>query len=204
MQQGLVTIVLFHVIRDQAGSAQGLEDICKFLRAHDLPMMCRANAVKAVQDRRKHLARDVEQIANPGFLWDLDENGRPDGYFNCVYAPSNVKAPGGGRVAKFASGAATWIYGPESGKAQLRLCARSADGAKRQITPILRHAEIDRQHQYHWHEQRLATSLAAGKDWQKVVFPVEIGDNIDRVRIQFSNSPPGNVYLSEVSWRVMP
>ena len=163
-----------------------------------------ADAVKAVQDTRKHFARDVEQIANPGFLRDLDENGRPDGYFDCVYAPSNVKAPGGGRVAEFSSDTATWIYGPEPGKAQLKLCARSADGVERQITPILRQAEIDRQHQYHWHEQRMATSLAAGKDWQKAVFPAEIGDNIDRVRIQFSISPPGKVYISEVSWRVMP
>ena len=37
VQQGLVTIVLFHVIRDQDGSAQGLEEICKFLPPTNCP-----------------------------------------------------------------------------------------------------------------------------------------------------------------------
>jgi hypothetical protein len=36
------------------------------------------------------------------------------------------------------------------------------------------------------------------------VFPVEIGENIDRLKIQFTISPPGKVYVAEVSWRVMP
>jgi peptidoglycan/xylan/chitin deacetylase (PgdA/CDA1 family) len=204
LQQGLVTIVLFHVIRDQDGSAQGLEEICKFLRANALPVMRMGDAVKAVQTTRKKFFRDVEQIANPGFLWDLDGNGRPDGYIDCVYAPPKVKRPGPGRVAEFAPGTATWIYGPEVGKTQLKFWARSADGVEHQIKPVLRQAEIDRKYQYRWHEQRLQGNLAAGMDWKKMVFPVEIGENIDRLKIQFTISPPGKVYVAEVSWRVMP
>lgn len=204
VQQGLVAIPLFHVVNDPSGAAVGLEEICKFLRAHDLPVMRMAEAVKAAQEPRKRFPREAEQIANPGFLWDLDGNGRPDGYTDCAYAPADVRGPGPGRVAEFAPGAATWIYGPESGKTQLTFSARSADGQARQVTPVLRWAEIDRQYQYIWHDERLASGLSAGKEWETGIFLVDIGPQVDRVKIRFEISPPGKVYVADLSWRVAP
>ncbi len=56
LQQGLVTIPLWHVISEENGSAWGLEEICKFLQANKLPVMVMADAVRAVQNTRKYVA----------------------------------------------------------------------------------------------------------------------------------------------------
>jgi len=204
VQQGLVAIPLFHVVSESSGSVLGLEELCKFLRAHDLPVVRMADAVKAVQNPRDHFPRDVEQIPNPGFAWDLDGNGRPDGYTDVAYASAYVQSPGLERVVEFAPGATTWIYGPEPGKTRLQLRARSGDGAEHQITPVLRWAMIDRQYQYRWQEQRLDAGPAAGKDWQAAVFPVEVDASVDRVKIGFEIRPPGKVRVADLSWRAVP
>lgn len=204
LQQGLVTISLWHGVGDEDGSAAGLEDICKFLRAHDLPVMRMADAVKAVQNPRKHFAASVEQMPNPRFLDDLDRNDRPDGYQGCRYAPANVTSPKGGRVAEFADLTTTWLHGPEPGRTKFTLTVRSADAVVRVITPKLTFAEIDGKGEYHWKESQLLGPVSAGADWQTVTMPIEVGDRADRVKIEFAISPPGKVYVDELSWRLAP
>jgi peptidoglycan/xylan/chitin deacetylase (PgdA/CDA1 family) len=204
LQQGLVTISLWHVIRDEDGSAWGLEEVCKFLRAHDLPVMRMADAVKAVQDPRKHFDPQVEQMPNPRFLDDLDQNGRPDGYLGCRYAPPEVRAPDGGRVAEFADGTTTWLYGPEPGQTRFALTIRSADAVVRTLTPTLTFAEIGGNYEYRWKEKQRCGPIRAGTEWQTTEIPIEVGRDVDRVKVEFEILPPGRVYVGKLSWRIMP
>ena len=74
LQQGLVAIPLWHVINDDDGTAWGLEEICKFIRptaAGD------GHGRRGAGDPEpaEVLRRDVEQIPNPGFACDFDDNG---------------------------------------------------------------------------------------------------------------------------------
>jgi peptidoglycan/xylan/chitin deacetylase (PgdA/CDA1 family) len=202
LQQGLVTIPLFHVINDENGSAWGLEEICKFIHANKLPVLLMADAVRAVQTTRKHFDATVEQIPNPGFACDLDRNGRPDGYHGCVYAPAEVTSPGSGRVAAFASGTTMWIYGPEIGETVLTLTVRSADDVPRAIAPVLIRAEINDRCEYRWREPERCGSVTAGREWQTAQFPLQIGPLVDRVKIEFEVSPPGTLYVGGLSWRL--
>lgn len=203
LQQGLVTIPLWHVIAEESGAAWGLEELCQFLRAHRLPVMVMADAVKAVQNPRKYFDATVEQMPNPGFACDLDDNCRPDGYSRCAYAPPAIKPPGGaGRIAEFADGTTTWIYGPEAGETKLSLTVRSADGVRRTLTPVLAFAEINSRYEYRWREKERCGSIDAGADWQTAVLPVQVGANVDRVKIEFAVSPPGKVHVGQASWRL--
>jgi hypothetical protein len=202
LEQGLVTISLWHVVGDADGSAWGLEEVCKFLRAHDLPVMVMADAVKAVEDPRKHFDRDVQQAPNPDFARDIDGNGLPDGYAGCGYAPAEIKAPGGARSAEFAAGTTTWVYGPETGRTDFALTARSADGVARTVTATLTTAEIDGHYQYRWGEKQRYRFGPAGTEWKTVGLPVLVAKNVDRVKIEFEVTPPGKVYVGKLSWRL--
>jgi hypothetical protein len=204
LPQGLVTIALWHVISEESGSAAGLEEVCRFIRENQLPVMLMADAVKAVQNPRKHFDRYVEQMPNPRFSRDLDRNNRPDGYFRSAYAPPEAGSNEDGRVAEFSSGTFTWIYGPESGKTRLLLTVRSADGAPRTITPLLDLAEIDAHHAYRWHKNQRYDSVTVGKEWQTAAFPLSIAASMDRIKIVFEVSPPGKVYVRKASWRLAP
>ena len=99
----------------------------------------------------------MKQIPNPGFSYDLDGNGRPDGYSPCGYAPAEITSPGGGRVAEFFSGTTTWIYGTEAGETTLTLTVRSADDVRRTITPVLTRADINSRYEYRWSEKERCT-----------------------------------------------
>ena len=200
--QGLVAIPLFHVIREEDGGAWGLEEICRFIRAHDVPTMVMADAVKAVNNPRKFFSDRVEQMPNPGFAQDLDGNARPDGYLRCRYAPDKVKPPGGGRVVEISSGTTTWVYGPETGPTRLTLMVRSADGTQHTVTPVLTVAEIDDKHQCRWREKARLGPVPAGADWQTSDRPFAVEKDVDRVKIEFEVTPPGRVYLGEASWQV--
>jgi peptidoglycan/xylan/chitin deacetylase (PgdA/CDA1 family) len=202
LPQGLVTILLFHVVRDEDGSAGGLEEVCKFLRAHDLPVMRMAEAVKAVQNPRPYFEASVQQMPNPRFLDDRDHNDRPDGYLACRYAPKDVIAPRGGRVAELTGQTTTWIYGPEPGRTKFTLTLRSADAGVRTVTPTLTFAEIDGRFQYRWKQKQPCQPIRAGADWQTSVLRVEVGKDVDRLKIEFSVSPPGKVYVEELTWQV--
>ncbi len=204
LQQGLVTIPLWHVISEENGSAWGLEQICKFLQASKLPVMVMADAVRAVQNTRKYVAATVEQIPNPGFSYDLDGNGRPDGYSTCGYAPPEITSPGGGRVAEFVSGTTTWIYGPEAGETTLTVTVRSADDVRRTITPVLTRAEINSRYEYRWSEKERCSEVTAGNEWQTAQLPIHIGTDVDRVKIEFDINPAGKVYVGDLSWRLVP
>ena len=48
--------------RDEDGSAWALEEICRFIRARDLPVMVMADAVKAVQNPRKSFGPNVDRV----------------------------------------------------------------------------------------------------------------------------------------------
>jgi peptidoglycan/xylan/chitin deacetylase (PgdA/CDA1 family) len=201
LQLGLVNISLWHGVGDADGSVAGLEEICSFLRGHDLPVMRMADAVKAVQNPRKYFTASVEQMPNPRFLDDLDRNDRPDGYQGCRYAPTNVTSPKGGRVAEFAALTTTWLYGPEPGRTTLTLTVRSANAVVRAITPKLTFAEIDAKGEYHWKEPQLLSPIPAGTDWQTAAVPIEVGALAERVKIEFDISPPGKIYAAKLSWR---
>jgi len=202
LQQGLVTISLWHVVRDEDGSAAGLEEVCKFLRAHQLPVMRMADAVKAAEDPRKFFEFGIEQMPNPRFVADLERNGRPDGYLGCGYAPDEVKSPEGGRVAEFTGPTTTWLYGPEPGRTRLALTARSADGADRSIAPVLTCCEIVGKHEYRWKEKQRLGPWKIGAQWQTLDLPLEVGTDVDRVKIEFEISLSGKVHVSKLSWRL--
>jgi hypothetical protein len=153
-------------------------------------------------------------MPNPDFARDIDDNNRPDGYTGCRYAPAEIKSPSGGgspdggrspgavRVAEFAGGTTTWIYGPETGQTQFTITARSADGVPRTIAPVLTFAEIGSSYQYRWRAKERCGSMTVGADWKTASFPVVVGKDVDRVKIEFEVAPAGKVYVEKVSWRV--
>jgi peptidoglycan/xylan/chitin deacetylase (PgdA/CDA1 family) len=204
LQQGLVTIPLWHVLKEDDGTVWGLEEICRFIRDKHLPTMKMADAVRAIQHPREYFSADVEQIPNPGFVRDDDGNGRPDGFAGCTYAPARVVCPSGGRVAEFAKGSTTAIYGPETGHAKFSFAVRTADGQPHQVTPVITVTEIDRTRQYHFGQPQRLASADAGGEWNTYQTTVALGADADRVKIEFEVSPQGKVYVSQMSWRKEP
>jgi peptidoglycan/xylan/chitin deacetylase (PgdA/CDA1 family) len=204
LQQGLVTIPLWHVLKEDDGTVWGLEEICRFIRDKHLPTMKMADAVRAIQHPREYFPADVEQIPNPGFVRDDDGNGRPDGFAGCTYTPAGVACPGGGRVVEFSKGSATAIYGPETGHVKFSFAACTADGQPHQVTPVITVTEIDRAHQYHFGQPQRLASADAGGEWNTYQTTVALGADADRVKIEFEVSPQGKVYVSQMSWRKEP
>jgi hypothetical protein len=107
------------------------------------------------------------------------------------------------RVAEFSGGATTWIYGPETGRSQLAITARSADGATRTITPVLTFAEIGSGYEYRWRAKERCGSMTVGPEWKTVSLPLVVGPNVDRVKIEFEVAPAGKIYVENASWRVV-
>jgi len=202
IQQGLVTIPLWHVVKDEDRTAWGLEEICKLVRDNELPTMVMADAVKAIRNPREHFDKHIEQMPNPTFARDIDGNGRPDGYARCRYAPPAVKAPAGGRAAEAVSGTTTWIYGPEPGRTRFAFMARSADETARTITATLTFLEVNSSYQYRWCGKQRYGSTPVGAQWQRLRSSVDVGENVDRVKIEFNVAPPGKVHVSAASWRL--
>jgi len=204
VQQGLVTIPLWHVLKDEDGTVWGLEEICKFVRQNRLPVMRMADAVRAIQHSREYFDAEVDQIPNPGFLADYDNNGRPDGYQGCHYAPASLQTPSGARAALIESGASTWIYGPEPGRTRFSLAARSTDGRPCKLTPVVTMTEIDGSRQYHFGKPRRLPSLQVAGPWSEFDNVLDVGPDVDRVKIELDVSPPGKVFVAGLSWRKVP
>jgi peptidoglycan/xylan/chitin deacetylase (PgdA/CDA1 family) len=202
IQQGLVTIPLWHVLQDADGSAWGLEEVCKFVRGHNLPSMVMADAVRAMQNPRDYFDASVEQMPNLTFTSDYDENGRPDGYLNGGYAPQEIAGPDGGRVAQWTGSALTWIYGPEPGLTRLALTARTADGTTRTVTPVVTITEIDKAYGYHFREPQRLAPITVGPNWHESQTSLMVAADADRVKIEFGIAPPGAIWVSRASWRI--
>jgi peptidoglycan/xylan/chitin deacetylase (PgdA/CDA1 family) len=202
--QGLVAIPLWHVLKDEDGTVWGLEEICKFIRQNRLPTMKMADAVRAIQHPRDYFPADVEQIPNPGFRCDYDANGRPDGYQQCAYAPAGIEPPGGGRAAEFTATTNTWIHGPETGPTRFSFAVRSADHRPHKLTPILTLTEIDRSRQYHFCKPQRLAAIDAGPGWTTYQASIDLGPDVDRVKLEFELSPAGKVYVGQMSWRKQP
>ncbi len=204
IQQGLVVIPLWHTVKDEDGTAWGLEEVCKFVRQHNLPTMLMADAVRAIQDTRRYYGEQVEQIANPGFQCDYDENGRPDGYQGCRYAANQVRDAVEGRVAEFDSGAVTWIYGPETGLARLTVRARSMDEKPCKLAVSMTCAEIDGSYRYRLGEPQRLLAADLGPTWSEHETTLAVGPEVDRIKITVELSPPGKAQVSRLSWRKTP
>lgn len=204
IQQGLVVIPLWHTVKDEDGTAWGVEEVCKFVRQHHLPTTLMADAVRAIQHPREYFDEQVEQIANPGFLCDYDEDGRPDGYESCRYASEDVRDTAGGRVAEFESGGATWIYGPEPGATRFSLRARSAEGKPCKLVVTMTSTEIDKDYRYRFDEPQQVLAADLGATWSEHEADVTVGPEVDRIRITVETSPPGKVQASRLSWRRSP
>jgi len=203
LQQGLVAIPLWHAVKDEDGTAAGLEAICRFVSENHLPTLRMADAVRAIRNPRQFFPRTVEQMPNPTFAVDLDANGRPDGYSGCRYAPADVAAPGPGRAVCGGQGMSTWIYGPETGRSELCFAVRSAGPAVRQVTPVLTFIEVDSRYEYHWPSPLRCAPAAAGAAWTTYRAIVTVGPDVDRIRIDFEVDDPEQVYLADPSWRVL-
>jgi len=199
IQQGLVVIPLWHVVQDADRSAWGLEEVCKFVQRHQIPSMVMADAVRAVQNPRQYFAGSIEQMPNPSFAADYDADGRPDGYVNCRYAPPETAA-GSGRVAEWTGQTASWIYGPEPGPTRLALTARTADGRKCTVTPILTVTSIDASYRYRTPQGQRLSPLAVGLDWQTLDTSLIVGADVDRIKLEFEIVPAGALYVRSASW----
>ena len=211
IQHGLVVIPLWHRVRQEDGTAQGLEDICAFVRDHRLPTMVMADAVNAVQNPRKHFNRRAEQIGNPHFLSDIDGNGRPDGYLKCRYAGEAGARPREGRVVEFGPGATTWIYGPEPGRSQFTLLVRSPEAAPVTVKPVLTFTDVSDTYEYGPARRHICAAKPAGATWQELSFPVNVDKQVDRVKIEIALypgrkllvQPASKLLVQRASWRVV-
>jgi len=203
IQQGLVTIPLWHRVKEEDGTARGLEETCELVRDNRLPTMVMADAVEAIQDPRDHFVRQVEQMPNPKFAYDIDANGRPDGYLRCRYAPAGAKGKANIRLAELGHGTTTWIYGPESGRTCFSLVARCASDTPVSITPLLTFTKIHSDLDYRRGKSKSCGPLSLGTEWQKLRFPVDVEDRVDRVQIELRVKPRHKILVSEASWRIV-
>ena len=152
-----------------------------------------------MQNPRQYFAGSIEQMPNPSFAADYDADGRPDGYVNCRYAPPETAA-GSGRVAEWTGQTASWIYGPEPGPTRLALTARTADGRKCTVTPILTVTSIDASYRYRTPQGQRLSPLAVGLDWQTLDTSLIVGADVDRIKLEFEIVPAGALYVRSASW----
>jgi peptidoglycan/xylan/chitin deacetylase (PgdA/CDA1 family) len=202
IQQGLVTIALWHVVKDENRTTWSVEEVARFVRDHHLPTMRMADAVQAIEHTREHFDRQIEQMPNPTLTVNLNGDGRPDGYASCRYAPPEIKPPAGGRVIEWSRATSTTIYGPETGRTVFSFMARSADSQPRVIAPELGFGELNKNFEYTWPPKVKCKSVEIGPDWKRVSFPVLVGNDVDRVTIKLDLSPDGVIHLCNPSWRV--
>ncbi len=162
-----------------------------------------ADAVRTVQNSRAHFDRRIQQMPNPLLEHDLDGDDRPDGFFKCRYAPPEIKPPDAGRVALCEYGTCTRIYGPESGRTELRFALRSADDKPRTVMPQLSIARINARYEYTWPRKQDLPAATIGPQWQTYSATLAVGDDVDRIKIEFAASPRGGFYLASPSWRIV-
>ena len=89
-----------------------------------------ADAFKAVREPYKHFERTSNQIPNHTFSYDIDNNKRPDGWFECGYASAIAPPVKDAGVIEIESSpvAHTYIRGPETGENKFTVYLKAPQG----------------------------------------------------------------------------
>jgi hypothetical protein len=116
----------------------GLEQACAYVRQAGFRTANLNEAVSAFTHTRDFYGEFCEQMPNATLELDRDGNGRPDGWFGCVFAPEEAQHAGKRAMTIVGSAARTTLYGPEPGRSRLCLLARRAgDKTAHQISRLL-------------------------------------------------------------------
>lgn len=199
--QGLVAIPVFHRVLDIDSTAWALEQICLFASTNNLCNVKMEDAVYMMQLSHEFIDSLGEQIPNPEFEFDLDGNGRPDGwYYDCCYAPPEMQQQISRTVVQIKSGVCTTLYGPEPGETQFSFFARTADC---NLTPKIDFTMISLDAEYRYSSSIQTMSYAVRDQWQLVTIPLDIAENIDRVTITFAGLGTNCLYIASPSWRTL-
>ncbi len=181
--QGLVVIPLFHSILFSDSTEWALESLCGFVADRGLKTVTMAEAVRmtAVPQCGDH----INMIPNRGFWRDLDQNNRPDGWLNCVYASPEIQDELGTNTVEFRYGSYTTIFGPRSGPAMLTFTARS-NVPDDHIFVRLEFTEIfPKCPNYSYIESYRDVSVLLTDKWQTFKIPVSVAARVDKMTCRF-------------------
>jgi peptidoglycan/xylan/chitin deacetylase (PgdA/CDA1 family) len=208
--RGLVCVPLYHVIEGQEISR--LEQVCRFVSANGIRNLRMVDAVAAVRNTPRHVHPLGNQMPNSRFTYDLDKNGRPDGWEGCEYAPVTVKARvAGAKALQINSGSAaeTILYGPETGASELQVELRAPAGQRASVKVEIDSLNLSEQLQssgsqeglYSYTRQRLVSPAAwrVGDRWSRKTHRLSVPQRSDRLILRFSAS--GAVYVAYPTWR---
>lgn len=204
--RGLVCVALHHVV---AGADVGrLEQLCGFISANRIANLRMADAVQRVNHTREWVSPLANQAPNARFEYDLDANGRPDGWDGCTYAPASVSSPkAGARVARVevAQPAETIVYGPEIGPGEFRLFLRAANGKSAKVKVELVSMNLGDRIQpngvYAYSRQSLTSNAGwtVGGKWKQMTQRLSVPERSDRVIVRISASDA--TYIAYPEWR---
>ena len=199
-QKGVLVGFTFHLIVDENQARWALEELCKWIAENSIPNATTHEAFEAFRNPRKHYPADVEQIPCTDFQYDLDGNGRPDGWLNCAFAPDDVKSPQEGRVAECRDSTRTALWGPEPGKTKVSFLVKSADGKPHKMTLRIRGVEI--LEDYRRSGGNVAeTTVRAGNDWQQLAASFDVSPRTGQCSIEFLVPDGGPIHVASPSWR---
>ncbi len=189
--RGLVVVPAFHALRSDDSSTVALEAVCNFIARNALVAVRWGDAVDRVRRTPDFVDPYGEQIPNPGFAFDRDGNGRPDGWFGVTTAPG---------FARIAPGAWTELYGPDRGSSVIRLSVRAPGGAS-SFRIDLALTRIDENGRYSTSVVSLPHRVSGS--WTNCTDTLFIAPDVDRVRITFRGFS-GTLNATGLSWTRLP
>ncbi|MBI3946078.1 MAG: polysaccharide deacetylase family protein [Armatimonadetes bacterium] len=201
LQRGVYVGFCFHEVTDEKHSRWALEELCRWIAENDLPNTTYGQAIDAFRNPRKFYPEDIEQIPCADFQYDLDGNGRPDGWEGCAFAPEEVKGLGKSRVAQFRDGTTAYIYGPERGETRISFQLRSPDGqpvkGRLQVTGV----DVLDQHARSPRHTLAEVGFEAGGEWREVSATFPVAERNEHCAIRFSVDGDRPVRVTSPSWR---
>lgn len=201
LQRGVLVGFTFHRIVEANQAKWALGEFCRWIAENELPNATIGEAFDAFVNPRWHYPEDIEQIPCCRFQYDLDNNGRPDGWQKCSFAPSEIKSPGEGRVAEFQHGANTLLFGPEPGSTKVSFVVKSAGGMPQSVKLGITGVEIMKRFERSKAMKLVEAEVQAGNEWQQLGATFDVSPRTESCGIQFSIGEGGRVYVACPSWR---
>jgi hypothetical protein len=184
----------------------------KFVSQNSMRNLRMADAVAAVQNTAKHVAPRSNQMPNSRFTYDLDNNGAPDGWDGCAYAPVEVKSPvAGAKVVRIGSdrAAETIVYGPEIGATVLQVDLRALPRQKATVNVEITSMNLSKEletsgaleglHSYTTQTLPSPAPWTVGDRWSRKVYKLAVPERSDRLIVRFTVS--GAVDMAYPTWK---
>ena len=182
--RGLVVIPAFHDVTSSDSTDWALARICSTIVENDIQCLRMADAVYRARHTRTIFSAWGNQMPNPGFDYDIDDNGRPDGWDCATYASPAAAADLRGRVAELTNGGGTIVYGPETG--ELEFCFQGRAEGVDDIWVRTEFTEIDEDFSYTVYTYTTVI-WQLRPEWETYRYRLVVPENTDRITFRFEN-----------------